>query len=125
MPPVMERAFFPVRALVFLLLIFLFFSLAAPLPGAGASAAGNDLAKQKWKILHIMSYHSPWKWTDGQLDGFKAALRGLDIEYQVFQLDMKRRTDEGWKQQVSREARELIDTWKPDLVYTSDDYAQE
>ncbi|MBM4289493.1 MAG: hypothetical protein FJ135_15355 [Deltaproteobacteria bacterium] len=72
-----------------------------------------------------MSYHSPWKWTDGQLDGFKAALQGLDIEYKVFQLDMKRRTDEAWKDQISRAARELIDTWKPDLVYTTDDYVQE
>lgn len=108
---------------MFLLLIFPIIR-ATPLPGADSPGAGADLAKKQWKILHIMSYHSPWKWTDGQLEGFKAVLRGLNIEYTVFQLDMKRRTDEAWKKAVSREARELIDTWKPDLVYTSDDYAQ-
>jgi hypothetical protein len=26
---------------------------------------------------------------------------------------------------VSREARHLIDTWKPDLLYTNDDLAQD
>ena len=37
---------------------------------------------EKWKILHIMSYHSPWIWTDSQLQGFKDALkdRGIKIE---------------------------------------------
>lgn len=90
-----------------------------------APETGDHSAKKKWKILHIMSYHSHWKWTDLQLEGFKSALRDLDIEYRVFQLDMKRKTDETWKQQVSLEARNLIDTWKPDMVYTSDDYAQQ
>jgi ABC-type uncharacterized transport system substrate-binding protein len=91
----------------------------------GATGEATDFPQQSWKILHIMSYHSPWKWTDGQLAGFKAALRDLDIEYKVFQMDTKRRSDEAWRRKVGQEARELIDTWKPDLVYTSDDYAQE
>jgi ABC-type uncharacterized transport system substrate-binding protein len=99
--------------------------LAAHFSSGGPPKAGADLAPKKWKVLHIMSYHSPWKWTDGQFDGFKAALQGLDIEYKVFQMDLKRRTDAAWKERVGREARELIETWKPDLVYTSDDYAQE
>ncbi len=106
-----------------LLLIFLLLQ-AAPLPGA-ESPAGADPPGKKWKILYIMSYHSPWKWTDGQFEGFKSALKGMDVEYQVFQLDMKRRTDDAWKKQISREARELIESFQPDLVYTSDDYAQE
>jgi len=80
---------------------------------------------QSWKILHIMSYHSPWKWTDGQLEGFKAALQGLNIEFKVFQMDLKRRTDAAWIEQSSRAARDLIDHWRPDLVYATDDSAQE
>jgi ABC-type uncharacterized transport system substrate-binding protein len=82
-------------------------------------------ARAKWKILHIMSYHSPWEWTDEQLRGFKDALRGVDAEYRVFQMDTKRRSSAEWKATVSREARQLIDTWQPDLVYTNDDLAQE
>jgi ABC-type uncharacterized transport system substrate-binding protein len=90
---------------------------------AGASGDTHPPAKKTWKILHIMSYHSPWKWTDAQFAGFKDALRGLNIEYRVFQMDLKRRTDAAWKRKISREARNVIDTWKPDLVYLSDDYA--
>ena len=79
---------------------------------------------QNWKVLHIMSYHSPWKWTDDQFRGFKDALKGLDIEYKVFQMDTKRKSTEEWKEKIGKKARDLIDTWKPDLVYTNDDNAQ-
>jgi ABC-type uncharacterized transport system substrate-binding protein len=78
----------------------------------------------KFKILHIMSYHSPWKWTDDQLNGFKSALKEADVEYKVIQMDTKNHSSEEWKQQVAQEAKDLIETWQPDLVYTSDDDAQ-
>lgn len=90
-----------------------------------AHAESLSTPKATWKVLHIMSYHSPWKWTDDQLSGFKDALNGLDIEYKVFQMDTKRKSSEEWKQKVGKEARELIESWKPDLVYTNDDNAQE
>lgn len=88
-------------------------------------AEKSKLPEKKWKILHIMSYHSPWEWTDEQLRGFKDALKGLDIEYEVFQMDTKRKSSKEWKEEVAKQARDLIDTWKPDLVYTNDDNAQE
>ena len=50
----------------------------------------EEVSGEKFKVLHIMSYHSPWKWTDDQLQGFKDALSGLDIEYKVFQMDTKK-----------------------------------
>lgn len=78
-----------------------------------------------YKILHIMSYHSPWRWTDGQLAGFKEGMRGLPAEYKVFQMDTKRNSTPEAKEKMGREARALITQWKPDLVYTSDDDAQE
>jgi ABC-type uncharacterized transport system substrate-binding protein len=81
--------------------------------------------KKQFKILHIMSYHSPWKWTDDQFQGFKDSLSGLDVQYKVFQMDTKHQSSEQWKLKVASEARELIDTWKPDLVFTSDDDAQQ
>ncbi|MFA5156635.1 MAG: ABC transporter substrate binding protein [Candidatus Omnitrophota bacterium] len=87
---------------------------------ANAQAAG----KKKFKILHIMSYHSPWEWTDDQLIGFKEQLKDLDVEYKVFQMDTKRKSSEEWKEVVGKEARDLIDSWQPDLVYTTDDNAQ-
>ena len=79
---------------------------------------------KKFKILHIMSYHSPWEWTDSQFNGFKAAMKDLEIEYKVFQMNTKRKSTQEWKEKVGEEARDLIDNWKPDLVYTNDDNAQ-
>jgi ABC-type uncharacterized transport system substrate-binding protein len=72
-----------------------------------------------------MSYHAPWEWTDNQLNGFKDGLKDLDIEYKVLQIDAKRRNSPEWKVYIGQEAKELIETWHPDMVYTSDDIAQE
>lgn len=99
--------------------------------GSLPSSIGNVFARivkspaRKRKILHIMSYHSPWKWTDDQFKGFKDALNGLDIEYKVFQMDTKRKSTREWKEKAGKQARELIEAWRPDLVYASDDNAQE
>jgi ABC-type uncharacterized transport system substrate-binding protein len=90
-----------------------------------SQAENTRVTKAKWKILHIMSYHSPWEWTDNQFNGFKDALKDLDIEYRVLQMDTKRQNSMGWKQYIGEEAKQLIDTWHPDLVYTSDDMVQE
>ena len=107
--------------LVFVLAVLVVVSITFANNASGESGLPPG---KKWKILHIMSYHSPWKWTDDQLEGFKHALRGLDIEYKVFQMDTKRNSTEDRKRKVGREARNLIDKWKPDLVYTNDDNAQ-
>jgi hypothetical protein len=79
---------------------------------------------QTFKILHVMSYHSPWVWTDDQLNGFKAALQGVDVEYKVIQMDTKSNNTDEWKEQIAQEAKDVIETWQPDLVYTSDDDVQ-
>ncbi|MBZ4658375.1 MAG: hypothetical protein JG766_298 [Desulfacinum sp.] len=96
------------------------FALAGSCLGGQASAE----TQRRFKILHVMSYHSPWKWTDDQFNGFKAALKDLDVEYRVVQLDGKRNTSEAHLEKVSREAREIIESWRPDLVYATDDLAQ-
>ncbi len=82
-------------------------------------------SEKTFRILHVMSYHLPWEWTEDQFNGFREPLEGLNIEYKVFEMDTKRRSTDEWKDQVGQEARALIDTWKPDLVYTNDDNAQE
>jgi ABC-type uncharacterized transport system substrate-binding protein len=91
----------------------------------GNSTSRPDDAEPTYKILHIMSYHSPWRWTDGQFEGFKEALRELHVEYKVFQMDTKRNSSVQWKEKKGQEARQLIERWKPDLVYSSDDDAQQ
>jgi ABC-type uncharacterized transport system substrate-binding protein len=105
------------RELKIMLWIVLFFFFLISVPMVSSSP--------KYKILHVMSYHLPWEWNEDQLRGFKDALKGLDIDYKVFQMDTKRKSTEEWKNRVGKEARDLIKTWKPDLVYTNDDNAQQ
>jgi ABC-type uncharacterized transport system substrate-binding protein len=79
---------------------------------------------RRYKILHVMSYHSPWEWTDSQLNGFQTALKDLNVEYKIEQMDTKRKSNEEWKQEVASRIRGIIDVWKPDLIFGSDDNAQ-
>lgn len=80
--------------------------------------------QKPFRILHIMSYHSPWKWTDDQFHGFQAALKDVPIEYKIIQMDTKRRSDEAWKLRITRRAKQVIKDWQPDLIYSGDDSAQ-
>jgi ABC-type uncharacterized transport system substrate-binding protein len=86
---------------------------------------GKPSIHKQFKILHVMSYHSPWEWTDNQFAGFQAALNGLNIQYYVMQLDAKRKSDEVLRQQITKEICDTINVAKPDLLYASDDVAQE
>ena len=95
------------------------------LVGGGARAEPPRAAGRPPRILHVMSYHSPWRWTDGQLEGFKVGLGEPRAEFRVFQMDTKRRSRPEQKEQAGREARALIEAWKPDLVYATDDDAME
>jgi len=106
------------RRLFGVLSLFLI-SLSAGVPNVAAAE------KKEFRILHIMSYHSPWRWTDRQLEGFQSELRGLKVSYEVFQMDTKRNSGREQKELKGQEARALIASWKPDLVYTTDDDAQE
>lgn len=75
------------------------------------------------RIVHVMSFESPWRWTDGQFAGFKQALDMPGAQWRVFQMDVKRHHTPAEKAARGRLARELIEQWKPDLVYLSDDDA--
>jgi ABC-type uncharacterized transport system substrate-binding protein len=92
---------------------------------ANVHASTNQNSQKTWKVLHITSYHMPWEWTDAQFNGFKDALQGLNIEYKILQMNTKRNNSKEWLERVAKEARELIETWHPDLVYTNDDHAQD
>jgi ABC-type uncharacterized transport system substrate-binding protein len=93
--------------------------------GISLSEQAKISPSKQYKILHIMSYHSPWEWTDNQLKGFKAALGDLDVQYTIMQMDTKRKSDEAWKLRIAREIHGTIDASKPDLIFASDDAAQQ
>lgn len=90
-------------------------------PFAGAEAQDTKTVK----VLHIMSYDSSWVWNQDQLNGFKDALKDVDVEYKVLEMDTKRNSSPEWIAQISQEAKDLIESWQPDLVYTNDDNAQQ
>lgn len=100
------------------------FSALIPVSPYGQEAAPAP-DKRAFRILHIMSYHSPWRWTDRQLEGFQAELKDLNAGFEIFQMDTKRNSANAQKARKGSEARALIESWKPDLVYTTDDDAQE
>lgn len=81
-------------------------------------------AGKKYRILHVMSYHTPWEWTEDQFNGFKESFKDVDVEYKIYEMDTKRKSTPEAKEQAGKEARDLIDSWKPDLVFTTDDNAQ-
>lgn len=99
--------------------------LARGLAAALAPAAARAAEPRRYRILHVMSYHSPWRWTDRQFEGFQESMAGVDVSYEVFQMDTKRQSGLEQIERKARQARALIDSFAPDLVYTTDDDAQE
>ena len=91
---------------------------------AGLPAANLPASQKAFRILHVMSYHSSWSWPRDQLRGFKTALAGLDVEYEVVELDTKRNSDDASIRSKAESAERIIAQWKPDLLYANDDNAQ-
>ncbi len=98
--------------------LFLRFTLAAYLAVLSSLAHAEPL-----KILYVMSYSADWSWPQDQLRGFREGLGISDITLRVMELDAKHKNPEQLKA-AAKEAIEQIETWKPDLVYTSDDVVQ-
>lgn len=113
---------FSCRFSVLMFCLIVLFFLPATGRGEGKSIT---LQHKRYKILHVMSYHSPWRWTDGQLQGFKDGLGDVPVEYKIFQMDTKHNSTPAAKIRAGDAARELIDRWQPDLLYTTDDDAQQ
>ncbi len=86
-----------------------------------ANQAQADNPGPALRILHVMSFDSPWRWTDGQFTGFRAGLGDLNVQYEVFQMDIKRYATQEEMMLRGEMARSLIRSWLPDLVYISDD----
>ncbi len=74
------------------------------------------------KCLYISSYHVGYEWSDGIEKGLRNTLEGK-CEVQQFNMDTKRHKDETYKKQIALKAKQLIETWQPDIVIVSDDNA--
>lgn len=74
------------------------------------------------KCLYISSYHSGYAWSDGVEEGVRSA---LESRCEIRQIDMdtkRRRSAEDIRAAVDASI-EVIESWKPDVVITSDDNA--
>ena len=118
--------------LLFLLVALVMSGLVACGPGPNVQANAQSAEAEPvsgpedgepLRILYVMSYHSPWEWTDNQWTGFQEGLGQDKVESQVIQLDAKRKSA-AEVEQIAQEAREVIDTWQPDLLYLNDDVVQ-
>lgn len=97
---------------------------AAALALAGSGWRGASAGTSP-RIAHVMSFDSPWRWTDGQLEGFRETLALPAAEVRVFQMDVKQHASDAAKAERGRLARAFVDDFKPDLLYTSDDDVQQ
>lgn len=79
---------------------------------------------EQLRVLHVMSYHISWNWSQQQFEAFREELKDLPIEYKVVELDVKRAT-RAESNKKARQASRLVDEWKPHLVYANDDSAQD
>ena len=80
---------------------------------------GSVLAQ---KCLFISSYHPGYAWSDGVERGLHSVLDGK-CEVKPFYMDTKRNKEEKFKVEMGLEAKNLIESWQPDIVITADDNA--
>lgn len=78
------------------------------------------------RVLIVHSYHASQKEHVVEMNrGIGAALADLPLEQRFYYMDTKRRTSEEWKKEAGREAGMLMAQFRPQVVITMDDNAQE
>jgi ABC-type uncharacterized transport system substrate-binding protein len=85
------------------------------------SLMAGDAAGAGKKILYVNAYHDGYAWSDGVQKGLKAVLTPSGAELKVFSMDTKNNPAKEFAEQKGKEAKALIDAWKPDVVVVSDD----
>jgi ABC-type uncharacterized transport system substrate-binding protein len=98
--------------------------MSIALTGIAAPEAADCYVPESPRILHVMSYHLAWQWNQDQLNGFKYGLNMPGATFKLLEMDFKRRNTAHWTLNMANQAGQLINTWKPDLVYINDDIAQ-
>ena len=81
---------------------------------------------QKPRLLILHSYYKDYSWVRDQNEGMQRILKDK-VSYIVKEhyLDTKRKPYPEYMERAGREARELIERWKADLIIACDDDAQE
>jgi hypothetical protein len=74
------------------------------------------------RCLYVSSYHAGYEWNDAIERSMAPILEGR-CELRRFYMDGKRHLEPAFAEEKAREAKALIDNWKPDVVITADDNA--
>jgi len=79
----------------------------------------------KPRILVLQSYHPSFSWTAGIDQGIKNILDKHLFNVRWHYMDTKRHPSESYKQRAGETARQMIKSWKPDVIIAIDDNAQQ
>lgn len=84
----------------------------------------GQLSMASKKILIINSYHKGYAWSDDVETGISGVFKEHpEVEFEFHRMDTKRNASEALKKTAATKARDLIESWKPDVVIASDDNA--
>lgn len=87
--------------------------------------AASAEAGRRLRVLVVHSYHSTYEWTASLQRGIERVFGAAhDVEYEVFYMDTKRRSDEASKTAKGELALAITEEWKPHVVISADDDAQ-
>ncbi|HOK67796.1 MAG TPA: hypothetical protein PLV55_13420, partial [Anaerohalosphaeraceae bacterium] len=128
---------FSVLAVVFLALGagFVFSQRTCPWISEKQKTPQSPSQVRKPKVLVIDSYHKGYPWSEGILEGIRNVFKASLLEDDTFdcsaspvllrleRMDTKRNQSESFKVQAGLKVKEVIDSWKPDLVIAADDNA--
>lgn len=75
------------------------------------------------RVLFIDSYHEGYPWSDMITEGIQSMLDGKGVTLKIYRMDTKRNASEASKKKAALGAKEIISTFRPDVVIASDDNA--
>ena len=75
------------------------------------------------RVLYVDSYHEGYEWSDGITEGVESVLDNAGVVLKVFRMDTKRNGSEAYKKSAALQAKEVIESFRPEVVIASDDNA--
>ena len=85
-----------------------------------AQAIAAEAAPPPARCLYVSSYHAGYEWNDGIERGLNLTLQNR-CEIRKFYMDGKRNLGEAFAKAKALEAKQLVETWKPDIIIAADD----
>lgn len=89
----------------------------------GVTGSGLATSFSGKKVLYVDSYHEGYGWSDGITEGVQKGLEGTGVTLKILRMDTKRNKGEDFKQAAAETARDVIESFRPDVVIAADDNA--